>query len=1441
MNEVTTTPELAETVERRLPTADEAAHDPRDVDPAVEPQIGRYRLLRLLGRGGMGVVYTAYDEALDRVVALKTLRGDRSNAAMLARFIREARALARLSHPNIVQIHEVNTLGDGRVFLAMEYVRGRTLREVLAARPPEAGHAEVLELFMQAGRGLEAVHASKLIHRDFKPDNVMVGDDGRVRVMDFGLVRTARGDEPEPGGVTVADSPLDVDLTGLGTIVGTPAYMAPEQSDGAVVDVRADVFSFCASLYEALYRRRPAAVTSTETRRLASLDEIEAPTNSRVPGWLRDVVLRGLRRDRERRWPTMTALLVALAHDPLAARRRALRRVGLTLLIAALAVAAAGAVVALRRHFARERVEALAAEHLEAVLAEARPERAEAAFAIFVDDPAHRDTRALARAWQLRGDRAHAGGDDDAAVRAYAQAYAQARDPTDARAALWALAAVYRATWRSDALAGVLDAIGPDLAQPEENEFVTEAALRRRDLPAALAAIDAAPHARLAGARGVLAALSRAHRIAQPAAEVLAIPSDGPAALAVLHTDGRTLTLYDRALAPLLTHTRDTPLYFATRGPWAMTFTGERVEVLDIRAPDRTVTSFPAKQVAFPVRALDLRADGRPDLFFMFQAPDRGFRVVRDLTGAATVGVAHESSERTGSDLGSVVAADLDGDGTQEIVASFLNWRAYDVRVFHADDDGGLRLVWRRQVGRVPTLEVLRRPDGELAIVAGKDSGHRNTEVFPDPPHGGAAPGVYLLRWTGAALEPIAWTSPPDAGPLEFMVRAAIADLDGDGRDEAILPVRSGEVFHTWIVHQADDGRLESMMLGHIYAPQALELDGDPGRELLGLDFQTQEPWVLGLGDDPLPPSAGAARPAESPPPWLNDDVLRARWTRADVLDRIGLPAVSGAALRDAAALAIDPQVQLGLLDRAADRLAAGGDKDAALALGPRLETDREHGPHALHRRVAILTELGRHAEAAEAALALRDHAYRSPDLARFAEATLAELGPLLDPARAVDLRFTATLSPGWVVERPSTLRRDPVAGALRVEALSTDRTLARLPVRWDGGPVHLEVELELESAEWFTRLWIDLVDETGERWFGVGVGGGGARFELHHYGLCLLGEGRGTTLGNLPIRAAATRRRLVVSATYLRDRDHLECAAASDGEPSVRRGFARPPVPRGERLTLVLTGEGPSTTPHLVTAAIRRITVRGATLAAPATLGAEDVAARALVEGEPGAALQALTSAAPSPRRALLELLAYDDLSDADGIARVQHAALAGLDDDALIQLLRTRPRLAAAVRATLGPRLLPVLARAWVDLEAKHWGDTTLERALLADLRGVEALIPEDAAQRDALAALLCARASLLERVGEDVQARRDLVAALAALGPEREDRDDSPRTRIHRALARLLADREPDVALAHAARAIATASSPELTRDRLASDPRIAPLLARSPAWRALLAPD
>ena len=333
--------------------------------------IDRFVILGLVGRGGMGEVYAAYDPDLDRKVAIKLLRTRGDAADGKTRLLREAQAIAKLQHPNVVVVYDVGTFADS-VFIAMEFVEGRTVSGWLHAG--KRTRREILEVFLAAGRGLASAHAAGLVHRDFKPDNVMVTNDGQVRVMDFGLARhvseqeAATSSPPTPSadgdpgadvnpdqtmkiGVPHAvDVPaasgkyLSLKLTQTGAMLGTPAYMSPEQFAVQPTDARTNQFSFCVALFEALYGERPFDGDTFLTLMASVTTGAVRPPRpkSGVPTWMRRVLLRGLATNPDLRFTSMNALLTALQTDP----RVRLRRTALALA----AVALAGAGTAIVRH-----------------------------------------------------------------------------------------------------------------------------------------------------------------------------------------------------------------------------------------------------------------------------------------------------------------------------------------------------------------------------------------------------------------------------------------------------------------------------------------------------------------------------------------------------------------------------------------------------------------------------------------------------------------------------------------------------------------------------------------------------------------------------------------------------------------------------------------------------------------------------------------------------------------------------------------------------------------------------------------------------------------------------------------------------------------------------------------------------------------------------------
>jgi tetratricopeptide (TPR) repeat protein/tRNA A-37 threonylcarbamoyl transferase component Bud32 len=307
-----------------LGDATEAVFETRTTSPVRRPTMGvpgageriaHFQILGTLGRGGMGVVLRARDELLDRVVALKLVRPELTAHADQTRgteqLLAEARATAKITHPNVITVHEVGVVAD-QVFLAMEFVAGRTLGEWLVERPRT--WQEIVDIWILAGRGLQAAHEADLVHRDFKPANVLVGHDDRVLVTDFGIAGRTQELELAPTDTTATQSGL----------LGTPRYMAPEQFSGERVSARSDQFAFCVSLWEALYDQHPFDATNFASLALdIGKGHVRDPPRDRgAPDRLRRILLRGLARRPEDRHADLAALVEELTK----LRRRVERR-----------------------------------------------------------------------------------------------------------------------------------------------------------------------------------------------------------------------------------------------------------------------------------------------------------------------------------------------------------------------------------------------------------------------------------------------------------------------------------------------------------------------------------------------------------------------------------------------------------------------------------------------------------------------------------------------------------------------------------------------------------------------------------------------------------------------------------------------------------------------------------------------------------------------------------------------------------------------------------------------------------------------------------------------------------------------------------------------------------------------------------------------------------
>lgn len=311
--------------------------------------IGRYIVFEPIGSGATGTVFKAYDTKLDRTLAIKALHTKYDNDGTM-RLRREAQALAKLSHPNVVQVHDVEEV-DGQTFIAMELVKGQTLRSWMEELGQPRPWRECLDVYGQAGEGLAAAHEAGIVHRDFKPDNAIIDRNCKVRVLDFGLARhtlrvTNEAHDHEGGRPTNAATDRrgrNPASTKTGTVVGTPAYMPPEQWRGEESGPHSDQFSFCVALYEALYGTRPfAGNTRCELMGTVVEGRVDQPDTKRqaVPLRVRKLLLRGLSLDPEQRWPSMNDLLAELRRIAAPRRRRYIAH-GLAAGLAAMAASTA--------------------------------------------------------------------------------------------------------------------------------------------------------------------------------------------------------------------------------------------------------------------------------------------------------------------------------------------------------------------------------------------------------------------------------------------------------------------------------------------------------------------------------------------------------------------------------------------------------------------------------------------------------------------------------------------------------------------------------------------------------------------------------------------------------------------------------------------------------------------------------------------------------------------------------------------------------------------------------------------------------------------------------------------------------------------------------------------------------------------------------------------
>ena len=298
--------------------------------PVIGQTLGHYRIEAKLGEGGMGVVYRAFDTHLDRPVAIKILRADATTSPeRQRRFVQEAKAASALNHPNIIHIYDISSSGDTD-FIAMEFVAGKTLHQLIGKN--DLPLRDTLKYSIQIADALARAHSAGIVHRDLKPANIIIDEDGRVKLLDFGLAKLTEktvDSEAATATMTAEDAPL----TEEGSIVGTVAYMSPEQAEGRKVDARSDIFSFGSVLYEMVTGRRPFEGATKMSTISAILQKEPPPPGGlapNLPAELEKIILRCLRKDRDRRTQHIDDIKLALEElrDDSASGKRSLTSKG---------------------------------------------------------------------------------------------------------------------------------------------------------------------------------------------------------------------------------------------------------------------------------------------------------------------------------------------------------------------------------------------------------------------------------------------------------------------------------------------------------------------------------------------------------------------------------------------------------------------------------------------------------------------------------------------------------------------------------------------------------------------------------------------------------------------------------------------------------------------------------------------------------------------------------------------------------------------------------------------------------------------------------------------------------------------------------------------------------------------------------------------------------
>ncbi|MCK6522706.1 serine/threonine protein kinase [Myxococcota bacterium] len=1457
-------------------------------------KLGRYTLLWELGRGGMGEVYLAVDKELDREVAVKVIRADRTmTPKRQERFMREAQAMGRLNHPNIARVLDIGREGE-IVYFAMDYVQGRSLLDRIKEGPVPLD--EALRITALLARALHHAHRRGVIHRDVKPGNVLLTVDGEPMLTDFGIAKHS-GDEAS-------------DLTLPGDVFGTPAYMAPEQARGdANLTEAVDLYALGAVLYELVCGHPPFGGNPQQVT-AALLSHPPPPLAERAPGVPSAVAAIcdcAMARRPGDRYASAEAMAEDLeraraglqVHPPRPSLLRRVRRallsrggplvVGALVVVLPLSLLAAQSVYVQHLHDEREeraqaRLAALLQQRAEDIAA-GRDQEADEALRAFTELEEHRGTRALYAAFRAQADECLAEGDLDCHLSALARAYASVDDPDLQVEALLGLADAFRQSWRWTPLETLLhtaDELGLD--DPSLAGMLAQVRLAKGDLPGALEVWPTNttddPDALAADVRPLVEALMHGRHLGQNSVVVSPIDLDADGHQELLTVAGTDLSvLYpsqpDRPATRWETptpHGEHSNLFAfqPANGPLTLlsSYTDARLGWGSASWILEGGTLIDTKQTDLPLlmsaASADLDGDGvqetylgasghedaAPRLLQAIQNPDRTWRFE----------VPEPETAYAASGINRLLAADLDEDGVQELLATPGSWTAFDLRALtwtgEPAQDGvvPLKVRARARLGLSGGITLLRdAASGRLNLIFTRSNAAPSRRVFPaDAPLG--PPGdVWRVTLDEDGFDVTPFPMHP-LGP-SYDIRTALGgDIDGDGLDDLVLDVhRAGASWGVMLFRQRPNGSFASALLGGgLHATHLIQADDDPQLELI-VKYGESVIAVLGVGETPFHLIREAEHPAERglgavTENDLLDKELADDTARAELLADLGLYAAAADVLATLASFAINPEDAARLYLRAGQLATLADDETTAARQLIQASTVPRPDVDVLDETVRRLTDLHYFDEAYDALLRLMDLV--PLDLAATRRSQLSVLAALRDTPT-----FTpAWDDPAWIVHVPDALRRGEEPGSVEVHAYSDHTELATLPLTCDAPRIGLSVDMTVHEGEWAAGLELMLYTDDPDLSHGVSfTTEGGGLIYMARTSCFIPGERRGA----LTPSSGAPRpdRRWSASVDIARDARSARCVITGDDVNPVsttRSAPASPPVggPKDWNLLIRHNRGNGVTEPLLAHATLKNLQLTGCRLrddagGARATSDAETLVLKshhALLRRDPAAALSALRGLSGPTARAA-RVVALNELGRAGEAAKLGLADTTEPVKTAVAHLLRSSRAFNAAARAVSATLHLARFTDAWESVLHHHPDSLQTERALsdwVGDLNAL-ANAPLTAESARQLGLLLVRRADLQQR--EDLYSSAlGTLDTVIHLADERRGRGQLTDPKLLAEAWRLRSQvqlREGDVAAAFesARKSIEVSQSPLLQRDRLVLIPELQPHL-NDPEWASLL---